>query len=619
MNNSGCSIIILGTPIFFIVLYLLSTNPVFLLFLVTSIIFFGVLIKFTTVQSDFEEKKNYYKVENNCDIVNHRGTNGPISYGEHYVWVRDDKLHFFPAKAKSDVRKHILYEIPLENIEHYFIDTSKPDKTFLRLNYYISDGKRSMFFDPKDYETFSKIIPDVLIEEKKKSLYMPPKPPWQETEEFKQFIDVEVSKVKWGFEEIGTIKEKNLNGGPHNDLYYAFLIDNQFLIVNKNYEIFRYDLEKEVSISENILNVRHFLDNKYFFINNERKEKIEEYLKDRKNNVMKKLDDIKEMLLKNTETYTLLMGFLNQHKQTYKDIRVFYVHEDQLISEIFSQPRQVYTEFSLTYNYRKTIESNLEILFDLLVEKNYISKKMYKGLAYIALIRSLKEIALDYYSNEFDQLYGGYFTSLQEMDLDDCIKSYYQIDLINKKDDEKNVGYLTYYLFKNNKFPGKSLLEAFELVKEKVNNMENTIKLQSFEKQLLHTTDIEFKKELFKNISITDVDLMTGKEFESFIYDLFERMGYSVRLTPSSRDQGIDLIATKNGLSIGIQAKRYSTKVSNKAIQEAVAGMKYYNLSKVIVITNNYFTKSAIQLAEANEIILWDRTILTEKIRDFYS
>ncbi|NNG67526.1 restriction endonuclease [Caldanaerobacter subterraneus] len=112
---------------------------------------------------------------------------------------------------------------------------------------------------------------------------------------------------------------------------------------------------------------------------------------------------------------------------------------------------------------------------------------------------------------------------------------------------------------------------------------------------------------------------MTGKEFESFIYDLFERMGYSVRLTPSSRDQGIDLIATKNGLSIGIQAKRYSTKVSNKAIQEAVAGMKYYNLSKVIVITNNYFTKSAIQLAEANEIILWDRTILTEKIRDFYS
>lgn len=618
MDNSGCLTSILGVLIFFLFIYFLATNPVFLLFLVTSIIFFGVLIEFTTVQGDFEEKKNYYKVENNCDIVNHKGTNGPIAYGKQYVWVKDDKLYFFPAKAKLDVKKHILYEIPLENIEHYFIDTSKPNETLLRLNYYIGDDERSMFFDPKDYETFSKVIPDVLIEEKKRSLYMPPKPPWQETEEFKQFIDVEVSKAKWGFEEIGTIREKNLNGGPHNDLYYAFLIDDQFLIVNKNYEIFRYNLEKEVNISENILNLKHFLDNKYFFINNERKEKIEEYLKDRKNSIIKELDNIKEMLLKNTETHTLLMGFLNQNKQSYKNISIFYIHEDQLLSEIFSQPRQVYTELSLTYNYRKTIESNLEILFNLLVEKNYISKKMYKGLAYIALIRSLKEIALDYYSNEFEQLYGGYFTSLPEMDLDNCIKSYYQIDLINKKDDEKNVGYLTYYLFKNNKFPGKSLLEAFELVKEKVNNMENIIKLQSFENQLLHTTNVKFRKE-FENISINDIDLMTGKEFESFVYDLFERMGYSVRLTPSSRDQGIDLIATKNGLSIGIQAKRYSVKVSNKAIQEAVAGMKYYNLSKVIVVTNSYFTKSAIQLAEANEIILWDRTVLTEKIKDFYS
>jgi len=49
------------------------------------------------------------------------------------------------------------------------------------------------------------------------------------------------------------------------------------------------------------------------------------------------------------------------------------------------------------------------------------------------------------------------------------------------------------------------------------------------------------------------------------------------------------------------------------AIQEAVAGMNHYRLDKAIVITNNFFTTSARQLAQSNSIILWDRAILKEK------
>ena len=93
-------------------------------------------------------------------------------------------------------------------------------------------------------------------------------------------------------------------------------------------------------------------------------------------------------------------------------------------------------------------------------------------------------------------------------------------------------------------------------------------------------------------------------------------MGYSSQVTKHSGDQGIDVIAIKNGTKIGIQAKCYSNTVGNSAIQEAVAGKCFYNCSKVIVVTNNYFTTSAEELAQANSVILWNRDMLKEKLKE---
>ena len=126
------------------------------------------------------------------------------------------------------------------------------------------------------------------------------------------------------------------------------------------------------------------------------------------------------------------------------------------------------------------------------------------------------------------------------------------------------------------------------------------------------------KKPSSKSISISDVDLMTGREFEEFVCELFKRMGYTTIVTKASGDQGIDVIAEKNGIKIGVQAKCYSNTVSNKAIQEVSAGLRHYNLTKGIVITNNYFTTSASELAYSNNIILWDRNVLKEKLSELF-
>ena len=110
--------------------------------------------------------------------------------------------------------------------------------------------------------------------------------------------------------------------------------------------------------------------------------------------------------------------------------------------------------------------------------------------------------------------------------------------------------------------------------------------------------------------------MMSGKEFEEFICKMFKSMGYISEVTKQSGDQGLDVIAEKNGVKIGIQAKCYSNTVGNSAIQEAVAGKNYYGCQKVIVVTNNNFTAAAIELAECNDVILWNREILKEKIKE---
>lgn len=113
---------------------------------------------------------------------------------------------------------------------------------------------------------------------------------------------------------------------------------------------------------------------------------------------------------------------------------------------------------------------------------------------------------------------------------------------------------------------------------------------------------------------IEKIDCMSGKEFESFIATLFQKKGFKVLQTPISGDFGIDVIIENSFIKIGIQTKCYNDKVSNSAVQEAVTGIKHYNLDKAMVITNNYFQPSAIALAKDNNVILWDRDKLLQEI-----
>lgn len=108
-------------------------------------------------------------------------------------------------------------------------------------------------------------------------------------------------------------------------------------------------------------------------------------------------------------------------------------------------------------------------------------------------------------------------------------------------------------------------------------------------------------------------DRMDGHDFEKYCAKLLRKNGFHhVEVTRGSGDQGIDILAYRRRRKYGIQCKCYSYYLGNKAVQEAYAGMKFYECDVAAVLTNQYFTNSAIALAEKTEVLLWNRAVLNE-------
>lgn len=105
----------------------------------------------------------------------------------------------------------------------------------------------------------------------------------------------------------------------------------------------------------------------------------------------------------------------------------------------------------------------------------------------------------------------------------------------------------------------------------------------------------------------TKFSSMTGSDFESYLINfLIDNNFQNVRGTPSTGDQGADILAKFKGRSLVIQAKCYKGKVGNKAVQEVVSALQYYGGDQAWVITNSSFTQSAKDLAQKTNVKLID-------------
>lgn len=98
-----------------------------------------------------------------------------------------------------------------------------------------------------------------------------------------------------------------------------------------------------------------------------------------------------------------------------------------------------------------------------------------------------------------------------------------------------------------------------------------------------------------------------GVEFEHEMCRILKKNGFrEIRMTKTSGDFGADILAKRNGLIFAIQCKYYTGSVGVDAVQQASSGCQYYEADLPVVVTNSYFTRNAVQLAEQTGVVLWD-------------
>lgn len=104
------------------------------------------------------------------------------------------------------------------------------------------------------------------------------------------------------------------------------------------------------------------------------------------------------------------------------------------------------------------------------------------------------------------------------------------------------------------------------------------------------------------------MDEMEGHDFEYYCADLLRNIGFiDVEVTKGSGDFGVDILAEREGISYAFQCKCYDKPIGVKAIQEVYAGRDFYGRMVGVVMTNQYFTQPAVDMAKKLNILLWDR------------
>ena len=99
-----------------------------------------------------------------------------------------------------------------------------------------------------------------------------------------------------------------------------------------------------------------------------------------------------------------------------------------------------------------------------------------------------------------------------------------------------------------------------------------------------------------------------GLDFERWVAKSLNDTGWKTNVTVGSGDQGVDVIAEYQSITVGIQCKLYSGSVGNKAVQEIKSGIEFHQCDYGVVITNGKYTKSAQDLAKSTDILLLKHT-----------
>lgn len=511
--------------------------------------------------------------------------------------------------------------------KEYDIDTG-----LLKAELYYKDGKKYNGIDRgPDYDGVFVDYQELTDEEKSNLIeeILNDYAYWLDERDFEELYNL-LGIKKLERKHVEDIIEKFINSNFDEDSIYGKVV--QCVFENKKIWVDRFVIDLEVS--EYSKGIR-FIDSRF----DEFKDYFdEEFYKDI-------MCHVKNIYFRKLEVIEFVEHFIELYgKDIFSSLNLFVINWLSVVTYISETCQcNMYEEFLEYYCFNINYESSMNYCKKIFGKsQQFINKKL---LMYFKIIdnkykfKSKKESVLvawlllyykmiQYFSKEFLNKFKKSYEEFLELNLEECVKIYVKINKNNEDEFEKLL-FISFLLDNRKILKQKSIIDiaiekrglisqrfefdiigVYEKISELIESAKYNRDVEVFENYIMN-----YKKEK-KKISIEDIDYMEGYKFEEFICELFRMQGYAANLTTKSNDQGIDIIIEWDKKRIGVQAKRYSGKVGNSAIQEVVAGLSFYGLDKGMVITNSIFTKSARELADANKILLWDRSRLIEKIKE---
>lgn len=99
---------------------------------------------------------------------------------------------------------------------------------------------------------------------------------------------------------------------------------------------------------------------------------------------------------------------------------------------------------------------------------------------------------------------------------------------------------------------------------------------------------------------------MSGIEFEQFVAELFRSRGYSIELTATCGDHGIDILLKKESRIGGVQCKRWTDPVGEPVVRDFLGAMVGASIVEGFIATTSTFTEQACKFANSHGIKLFD-------------
>lgn len=222
----------------------------------------------------------------------------------------------------------------------------------------------------------------------------------------------------------------------------------------------------------------------------------------------------------------------------------------------------------------------------------------------------IKQLSIEYYSELFQQKYGALFNGFELANVKEAIYQYSILPSLNTEKNSLDLAMFTYFLMHHNAFTNQDFYQNLEYVFKELQNQTKIQQEKIFQKHLFISKD-----ELLKEIEEIEIisEMKTKDRFEIFVLELLQKLDYKNVQRPINKFLDYIVFINNHQLGLNIIYQQDESILSQKHLNHLVAGLKYHQIDKGMIITNSTFTEETKNLANKQNIIIWDKNILKQK------